>query len=101
MKFLELFKRGEIIVAFVVGVCLIAKVWVIRRWFKMEIDVLDIYIPPLMLAAYGPIRAIMVKKNTSGRIRWDSPLLWSVLIVLTTALSIYMYVIRIRMVWNT
>ncbi|MCB9357487.1 MAG: hypothetical protein H6505_02850 [Calditrichaeota bacterium] len=100
MKLSEFFQRGEIIVALVAGVCLILKVWVIRRWFKLEVNVLDVLIPPILLAAYGPVRAMMSKRETPGKIRWDSPLWWSVAMVLTTAISIYVYVIRIRMVWN-
>lgn len=64
MKFADFIKRGEIIVAFVVGVCLILKVWAIRRWFNLEVNVLDLYIPPILLAVYGPVRAIMAKKKT-------------------------------------
>lgn len=92
MKLLDLIKRNGIIVALVTGLCLILKVWAIRRWFKMEVNVLDLYIPTLLLAAYGPVRAIMLNKKKPSRIRWDGPLLWTVLIILATALSTYMYV---------
>ncbi len=84
--------RGAFIItmAAVTGLCLIAKVWIVRHGFDQPIEVNDVIIPTAIPVLADAIDHLY-RKKAERRWRWNHPVLWSVIIVIATGLSLLKY----------
>jgi len=82
-----------IIIATVVGICLVAKVYIIRKILHVEVNVQDIVIPGIFLVLYEYIHQIAKRKKLSEeKLRLlIHPLYWSIAIIVLTSVSLYWY----------
>jgi len=84
----KVLQSNEVILATVVGICLIVKVYIIRHIFDHEVDVNELYIPLIILLVYETLEQILKKRRKKISFRWNHPLYWSVGIVVLTVLSL-------------
>lgn len=77
-----------IVVATVTGLCLIAKVWVIRHLLGLQIEATEVIIPVILPGIHSALFALAHKRTSAPKFRWDHPGYWSVLVVVVTALSV-------------
>ena len=78
-----------ILVASVTGICLIAKVWIIRRGMGLEVDSTSLVIPGILAVAAEAADHLTRKKQP--RFPWNHPVLWTAIIVIATVLSLIPY----------
>ncbi|MCB2199132.1 hypothetical protein KQI63_06975 [bacterium] len=87
-------RSDDVILATITGICLVVKVFVIRRLLGGEIEVNDILIPPILTLVYSTLRGVLKSRKVTVRFKWDHLGYWSFGIVATTLVSILPYV------WN-
>ncbi|MCB2213346.1 hypothetical protein KQI52_14625 [bacterium] len=80
-----------VIVSAAVGICLVAKVWILRRVIGTEVDVLELLIPPLLLTVYGYLHQMAVRGRMEGRFPWHNAWLWVGITLVATAVSLVPY----------
>ena len=85
------FSTYYLIVTAVMGICLIAKVYFIRRILKVEVNVTELIIPGTLTLFYEIARHKFKEKTLEERKKWLHPLPWSIGIIIITAISVWVY----------
>ncbi len=80
-----------IITATATGLCLIAKIWIVRKVFDQDIDVNSVLIPSVLQLVATTADGIYRSKNRRDPIAWNNSILWAAIIVIATALSLLPY----------
>jgi len=80
-----------ITIASVTGICMVAKVWIVRHGFDHPIDVNQLVIPGVIAVFAEAVDHLYRRKEETRRWRWNHPLLWGAIIVIATALSMIHY----------
>ncbi len=80
-----------IITASITGLCLIAKIWMIRKVFDQDIDVNSVIIPSVLQIFAGFADSIYRSKKRRDLIAWNNFILWGAIIVIATILSLLPY----------
>jgi hypothetical protein len=89
----KIFTNKLIIISAVVGICLIVKVYIIRKILNLVVDVQDIAIPGIFLVLYEYVHQMLKRKEIpeAKKLMLTHPLYWSIIIVILTAISLYWY----------
>lgn len=87
-----LWRSDDVILALVTGICLIGKVFVIRRLLGGEIEVNDILIPPILTLVYSTVRGVLKSRKVNWSVRWDHIGYWSFAVVASTLISILPFI---------
>jgi len=80
-----------IVVSVVSAICLILKIWIIRRVLGLHEDFVELLIPTLMPAIQQIVSQIIWNRGIDYLKKWDTPFTWSILVVVITALSMLNY----------
>ncbi len=80
-----------ILMASVTGLCLVAKVLMIRHVFDQSVDVTELIIPTVIPIFADYADRLYRKKEVPPRFRFNHPWLWNAIIVIATGLSLIRY----------
>ena len=88
MTFKDMMKSNEVIIASATGLCLVAKTWIIRHILDQEINVNDLYIPPVIMLIYETLYQYSKEHPEKNLQKYTNPWHWALIIIGATALSI-------------
>ncbi|GAI24464.1 unnamed protein product [marine sediment metagenome] len=83
--------NDQTIVSIVTGICLIGLVVVLKTILMISAEVLSRDIIIYIIIYVGFITSLSAKNKTAKRFKYDTPLFWSILIVLITLAIIAVY----------
>lgn len=90
-RFIIMKLNDQTIVSIVTGICLIGLVTVLKTILMIPADVLSRDVIIHIIIYIGFITSLSAKKKTAKRFKHDTPLFWSILIVLITLAIIAVY----------
>jgi membrane protease YdiL (CAAX protease family) len=85
--------NNQVIVSLVTGICLIGLIVVLKNILLIPPDILSRDVIVYIIVYIGFITSLSAKDNTKKLFKYDTPLFWSILIILITLAIMAIYAI--------